>query len=82
MKLYEQIENHLRNGNLLEARRLALGGFREMTDREIVAYWNTLQMPGLIVDSVGVRPLHLDVVSQVLTEREINHQRGCRTVAA
>lgn len=51
-----------------------------MTDTELVAYWNIMQFPGLKVGA-NRDALHIPVVSDLLTERGIAHERGARTVA-
>ena len=52
-----------------------------MTDRELVAYWNILQFPGLVI-SDGKDDRHRGIVSALLTDRGIAHEAGHRTVAA
>lgn len=52
-----------------------------MSDREIVAYWNIMQFPGLVVGK-NRNDLHIPVVAEILTERGIPFERGARTVAA
>lgn len=50
-----------------------------MTDRELVAYWNILQFPVVVVGDDGKNERHLGMVSALLTERAIPHERGHRT---
>ncbi len=42
-----------------------------MTDRELVAYWNVMQFPGLVIGDKTER--HLPIVSDLLTQRGIAH---------
>lgn len=51
-----------------------------MSDRELVAYWNIMQFPGLVVGSRNAE--HLPIVDGLLSERGIAHERGSRTAAA
>jgi hypothetical protein len=51
-----------------------------MSDRELVAYWNILQFPVIIVGDDGKNERHLGIVDELLTLREIPHERGRRTI--
>ena len=51
-----------------------------MSDRELAAYWNIMQFPGLEIG--GTYAAHRPIVSALLTERGIPHQAGSRTVLA
>ncbi len=48
---------------------------RTMTTRELVAYWNVMQFPGLVITD-GKQERHLVMVDEILTERGVAHQRG------
>lgn len=50
-----------------------------LSDTELVAYWNILQTPGIKVDD-GKTERHISIVSGLLTERNIPHEKGKRTV--
>ncbi len=63
---------------LLTSEREALD---EMTDREMVGYWNVLQFPGLVIGD-GKDERHIEILDALLTERAIDHERGRRTVIA
>ena len=52
----------------------------EMTDHEMVAYWNILQFPGLLIGD-GKTERHQAILSELLFERRIPHLEGHRTVA-
>lgn len=49
-----------------------------MTDRELVAYWNILQMGGrcLTIDSGNKTARHTAIISSLLVSRGIAHEAG------
>ena len=50
----------------------------KLTDIELVAYWNILNTPGSKVDD-GKTRRQTPIVSELLTERNIPHEKGKRT---
>ncbi len=50
-----------------------------MSNTELVAYWNTMQAPGLKIDPDGKDERHIPIVNALLTERNIPHEKGKRT---
>ncbi len=55
--------------------------FKEMSNNELVAYWNIMQYPAFHnADAANQRERHIPLVSDELTERGIPHQISKRTI--
>lgn len=52
---------------------------QQMTDRELVAYWNIIQAGARMFQVGNQCQNHHSIVSEILTERKIPHQMGKRT---
>ena len=52
----------------------------EMSDGELVSYWNILQTPCLKIDPDGDIERHAAIADELLDERGILHETGKRTV--
>lgn len=54
----------------------------EMTDYELINYWNMLQFPCLRIgaQATNERERHVVIVNSLLNERGISHEVGKRTV--
>ena len=53
----------------------------QLCDHELVSYWNILQTP-VIRGSADKQERHTEIVDGLLTERNIPHERGKRTLLA
>lgn len=57
-------------------------GTRVMTNRELVAWWNIQQFPGMKVADIEQVEQALRCTEAILTERGIPFERGARTELA
>ena len=71
------------SGRVLETvypvREFERAALAKMTDNELVAYWNVLEMSGKTIQNEEAKAKtqrHLPLVAELLTERGIPHEQG------